>query len=315
MTFQDPLLLPVLLLVPGLALLYLLAQRRRAAYAVRFTNLDLLASVAGRRPGFRRHLPAALFLVGLSGLLLAAADPVLNLEIARNRASVMLVIDTSGSMQATDVAPSRLDAARSAAHTLVDHLPANAEVGLVSFNSTATLVSPLTADRFAVGTALASLRPGGGTAIGDGLNAALAELERSRAANPVTTRTPAMIVMLTDGASNAGVDPQAAAGTARATAVPVITIGVGRRDVPTYVRGQLVEGVNEQALQEIATTTGGKYYYAEAAGQLSSIYSSLGSAFGWQFLRVDILLPTLILGTLVLVAGGLLSLRWFRLFP
>ncbi len=95
----------------------------------------------------------------------------------------------------------------------------------------------------------------------------------------------------------------------------MITIGIGRRDVPTYVRGQLVEGVNEPALRAIAATTGGQYYYAEAAGQLSNIYSSLGSAFGWQFLRVDILLPTLILGTVVLVAGGMLSLRWFRLFP
>ncbi len=208
MTFQNPFLLPILLLVPGLALLYLLAQRRRTAYAVRFTNVDLLASVAGRRPGFRRHLPAALFLVGMSAILLAAADPALNLEVARNRASVMLVIDTSGSMQATDVAPSRLDAARNAAHTLVDHLPANAAVGLVSFNSTATLVRPLTSDRFAVGTALASLRPGAGTAIGDGINAALAELERSASASPATSRTPAMIVLLTDGASNAGVDPR-----------------------------------------------------------------------------------------------------------
>ncbi len=315
MTFQNPLFLPVLILVPGLALLYVLAQRRRSSYAVRFTNLDLLASVVGKRPGFRRHVPTALFLLGLTALVLAAAGPILNLEVARNRASVMLVIDVSGSMEATDVTPSRLEAARSAARTLIDQLPGSAEVGLVSFNTKATLLTPLTTNRLSVASALDSLRAGGGTAVGEGITSALDELARSVATTPEASRPPAIIVLLTDGSSNAGIDPQAAAENARAASVPVVTVGIGQRDKPTYVRGQQVDAVDEASLQGIAATTGGKYYYAEAAGQLSKIYSSLGSSFGWQFLRVDILVPMLMLGMVVLLVGGFLSMRWFRLFP
>jgi Ca-activated chloride channel homolog len=314
-TFQNPIFLPVLILVPGLALLYILAQRRRGAYAVRFTNLDLLASVVGRRPGIRRHVPTALFLLGLTGLVLAAAGPVLNLEVARNRASVMLVIDISGSMAATDVFPTRLDAARNAARTLINQLPPSAEVGLVSFNTRATLLTPLTTNRDSVTTALDSLRAGGGTAIGDGITAALDELERSVATTPEASRPPAIIVLLTDGSSNAGIDPQTAADNARAASVAVQTVGIGQRDKPTFVHGQQVDAVDEAVLQSIATTTGGKYYYAEAAGQLSQIYSSLGSSFGWQFLRLDILVPMLLLGMFVLLVGGFLSMLWFRTFP
>jgi len=171
-SFLNPVYLPILILVPVLALLYLLAQRRRSSYAVRFTNLDLLASVVGKRPGLRRHVPTALFLLGLTGLVLAAADPVLNLEVARSRASVMLVIDVSGSMDATDVFPSRLVAARSAARQLIDQLPPGAEVGLVSFNTNATLLTPLTTNHDNVTSALDSLRANGGTAIGEGITAA-----------------------------------------------------------------------------------------------------------------------------------------------
>jgi Ca-activated chloride channel homolog len=315
MSFQSPIFLPILILIPALAVLYVLAQRRRSSYAVRFTNLDLLASVVGKRPGFRRHVPTALFLLGLTGLVLAAADPVLNLEVARNRASVMLVIDVSGSMEATDVQPSRLEAARSAARTLINQLPPSAEVGLVSFNTKATLLTPLTTNRDTVSAALDSLHPGGGTGIGEGITAALDELARSVATTPEASRPPAIIVLLTDGSNNAGMDPQAAADNAKAASVPVQTIGIGQRDKPTFVHGQQVDGVDEAALQSIATTTGGKYYYAEAAGQLSKIYSALGSSFGWQFLRVDILVPMLLLGMFVLLVGGVLSMRWFRLFP
>jgi Ca-activated chloride channel family protein len=227
----------------------------------------------------------------------------------------MLVIDVSGSMEATDVLPSRLDAARSAARTLINQLPPSAEVGLVSFNTKATLLTPLTTNRDSVTSALDSLRAGGGTAVGDGITAALDELARSVATTPEASRPPAIIVLLTDGASNAGIDPQLAAANAKSASVPVVTVGIGVRDKPTFVHGQQVEGVDETALQDIAAVTGGKYYYAEAAGQLSKIYSSLGSSFGWQFLQVDILVPMLLVGIFVLLIGGFLSMRWFRLFP
>jgi len=247
--------------------------------------------------------------------VLAAADPVLNLEVARSRASVILVIDVSGSMDATDVLPSRLDAARNAARTLINQLPPSAEVGLVSFNTKSTLQTPLTTDHGAVSSALDNLRAGGGTAIGEGITAALDELARSVASTPEASRPPALIVLLTDGSNNAGIDPQTAADSARAASVPVVTVGIGARDRPTFVHGQQVEAVDEAALQGIATSTGGKYYYAEASAQLSNIYSSLGSSFGWQFLRIDILVPVLLLGMFALLVGGFFSMRWFRLFP
>ena len=281
---------------------------------VRFTNLDLLSKVVPRGPGVRRHLPTTLFLLGLAGLMVAAAQPVLNLEVARSRSDVVLVIDVSGSMAATDVQPSRMAAARSAARTLIDQLPPSARVGLVSFDERASLISALTTDRGAVENALNTLRPNGNTAIGDGLELALQQVTVGRTAS-AARQAPALIVLLTDGSSNSGMDPQAAAADAKAAGIPVDTIGIGQRSGGSVIGGRRVDGVDEQALQAIAGATGGRYFYAEAAGQLNQIYQSLGSEFAWQFEQVDIMIPLLALGVLILIAGGLLSLRWFRLLP
>ena len=315
MTFGQPLFLLALVAVPLLAAGYLLAQQRRRRYTLRFTDLPLLGSVAARGPGLRRHVPPAVFLFGLGGLLLGLAGPVLNLEVARNNSSVMLVIDVSGSMAATDVQPTRLDAARSAARTLIDKLPANTRIGLISFNGSATVNAALSDDRQSVAAALDGLQPGGSTAIGDALSLAVGQLAPGPAPASAVRRQPAMIVLLTDGASNRGVDPLTAANRARAAGIQVMTVGIGVRNGTVLVHGQDVGGVDEQTLQSIATATGGKYFYAEAAGQLNQIYNTLGSQFGWQFLRLDITLPTLLIGVLaVLVAAGI-SLLWFRVLP
>ncbi len=315
MTFATPLILLSLLALPLLVGLYVLSQRRRRSYAVRFTNLALLGQVAGRGPGIRRHLPAAAFLLGVGALLLGMAGPAALLRVPRDQANVMLVMDVSGSMQATDVQPTRLDAARSAARELVDQLPGNAQVGLVSFNGAATLRVPLTQDHSSIGTAVDKLWANGGTAIGEGIETALQELS-VHAPPPTPGKHSSLIVLLTDGSSNAGVDPQQAASDAKAANVPVETIGVGQRGRGTaYVHGQLLDGVDEQSLQQIADLTGGHYRYAQEAGQLHDIYGSLGSQFGWRTQRVDLTVPALALASLVLVAGGLLSLRWFRLLP
>jgi Ca-activated chloride channel family protein len=314
-TFGQPLFLLALVAVPLLAAGYLLAQQRRRRYTLRFTDLPLLGSVAARGPGLRRHVPPAVFLFGLGGLLLGLAGPVLNLEVARNNSSVMLVIDVSGSMAATDVQPTRLDAARSAARTLIDKLPANTRIGLISFNGSATVNAALSDDRQSVAAALDGLQPGGSTAIGDALSLAVGQLAPGPAPASGVRRQPAMIVLLTDGASNRGVDPLTAANRARAAGIQVMTVGIGVRNGTVLVHGQDVGGVDEQTLQSIATATGGKYFYAEAAGQLNQIYNTLGSQFGWQFLRLDITLPTLLIGVLaVLVAAGI-SLLWFRVLP
>lgn len=315
MSFQQPLLLLGLLAVPVLAALYVLAQRRRRQYTMRFTNLALLASVAGPRPGVRRHLPPALFLLGASALVLAMAGPVLNLEVARSNASVMLAIDVSGSMQATDVQPTRLDAARAASRTLIDELPGNARVGLVSFSGAAALDAPLTQDRDRVRRALDGLDANGATAIGEGLSLALRQLTPASQAASASRQPPEIIVLLTDGKSNAGVDPLDAAARAKAAGIPVETVGIGLRNASVRVRGQEVGGVDEQTLQAIADATGGKYYYAEAAGQLKQIYASLGSEFAWEFVRWDATIPAIVLGICAVLAAAGLSLVWFRVLP
>jgi Ca-activated chloride channel homolog len=314
MIFRQPSLLLGLVVLAGLAVLYVLAQRRRRQFTLRFTDISLLQSVIGRQPGARRHLPPAFFLLGAAGLVLAMAQPVLNLMVARNDASVMLVIDTSGSMDATDVLPTRLDAARVAAHDLITQLPGNARVGLVSFSTLPTVASPLTDNRADVQSAIDSLQAGGATATGDALLLALRELSPATRA-PSNGRAPAMIVLLTDGATNRGSSPMVAAAQAKAAGVSIVTVGIGSRNATVTVRGRDVGGVDDQALQAIASATGGKYFFAEASGQLSQIYSSLGSQFGWRFVRFDATIPLIAVGTLVLVSGAVMSLWWFRVLP
>jgi len=315
LSFGAPLYLLLLLLLPVLGGLYWLSQFRRRRYAVRFTNLALLRQVMGPAPSVRRHLPPLLFLLGLAGLLLAMARPTATLRVPGPPVSVMLAIDVSGSMQATDVVPTRMDAARAAARTLIDDLPSNARVGVVSFNSSAVVVAPLSDDHQAARSALDTLQARGGTAIGDGIEAALRQLDPNGQPRPSSSRPSTMIVLLTDGSSNSGVDPQQAAAEAKADGVPVQSVGVGQRNQMTYVQGQLIDGVDEQALQNVSSATGGRYFYAEEASQLEQIYGSLGSNFGWRTRHLDLTIPVLGLGTAIVVAGGLMSLLWFRLLP
>ncbi|HEX6548784.1 MAG TPA: VWA domain-containing protein [Candidatus Dormibacteraeota bacterium] len=316
MTFAEPLALLAIPVLPLLAAFYIVARMRRRRYALRFTNLALLASVAGRGPGIRRHVPPVLLLTALGMLLLGLAQPILYLMVARNDARVMLVIDVSGSMQATDVAPTRLDAAVNAAHTLVDKLPPNARVGLIAFNANAQLIQPLTDNRQQVVDALGSLHANGSTAIGDAIALAVDQLKPQHPAASSARGQPAsMIVLLTDGSSNTGIDPIAAAGQAQAAGIPVEAIGIGQRNASVRVRGQEVGGVDEATLQAIASQTGGHYFYAEAAGQLSQIYGALGSEFGWQLTRVNIGPELLVAGMVLVIGAAAVSLLWFRVFP
>lgn len=315
MIIYQPAFLLGLLAIPVLIAGYLLAQRTRRAYTLRFTNLELLRSVLPRAPGFRRHLPPAMFVLGGVALLGGLAVPVLNLEIARNNADVILVIDVSGSMQATDVAPTRLDAAKTAASALIDQLPGDDRIALISFSSTATLKQPLTTDHGAVHAALSSLKPGGGTALGTALELALSQLNpESRTASGVQPR-PAMIVVLTDGVSNQGIDPQRVTPELVAARVKVQTIGIGLRNGNATVGGEPVGGVDEAALTAIASATGGKYFYAQAAGELESIYSTLATQVGWQFQQVNLMVPLLISGISLVMLGAVVSLLWFRVLP
>jgi Ca-activated chloride channel homolog len=313
MSFEWPLMLFGLGLLPLLALGYWLAQRRRRAYTLRFTNLELLRVVAGPRPGMRRHVPPLLFLLGLAALLLSLARPSAVVAVPRDQAAVVLVMDVSGSMTADDLSPNRMEAAREAALAFVASLPEGTQLGLVSFSSQAAVQAPLTRDHAQVAQAIRSLQPGGGTAIGDGLDLALGQLA-GRPAAEGEGRPPARVILLSDGESQAGLPPAEIAGRAREEGVAVDTVGIGQRGRVAYVGDQPVR-LDEATLQAIADTTGGSYYYAAASGELARIYASLGSQVAWVEESTELTAPLAAFATLLLLAGGTLGLRWFQQLP
>ena len=314
MTFQWPYLLFSLGLVPILLALYLLAQRRRRAYALRFTNLPLLDEVVGRRPGVRRHIPPLLFLLGLAALLVSLARPTATIAVPRDHATVMLVLDVSGSMAASDLQPNRMAAAKAAAHSFVEALPDGFQVGVVSFNQSASVTVPPTHDHALVARAIDALAATGGTAIGDGLNLTLDQLAQ-RPANGEGQRAPALVVLLSDGQSTHGALPAAAAARAKGEGVRVHTVGIGRRDAaPQLGRGQRVD-LDETTLRDIAGETGGEYFYAAEAGELEQVYTDLGSQVRWVEERTEVTALASALGAVLLLIGGVLSLHWFRQFP
>ena len=313
MTFQWPYLLLSLVLIPILFGIYLLAQRRRRRDTVRFTNLALLSTVIGRGPGVRRHIPPALFVLGMAALLVALARPTAVLAVPRDDNTVMIVMDVSGSMMADDLRPDRMEAAKQAARAFVEALPDHTRVGLVSFSSRANLAAPASSDHQAVLRAINALAAGGGTAIGDGLDLALDQFNTSatdKAGKPV----PGLVVLLSDGQSQLGQAPDQAAARAQSEGVKVYTVGVGQRGAQPVVLGQQVQ-LDEATLQDVAAKTGGQYFYAEEAGKLQQIYAGLGSALGWSEERTEITALVSGLGTLLLLGAGLLSVRWFQRLP
>ncbi len=278
MTFLAPLLLLGLLLVPVLLGLYLWVQRRRSRYAIRFTNLDLWANLAPRRPSWRRHVPPVIYLAAVAALVLGLARPSMVVAVPREDAAVILAIDVSGSMKATDVAPTRLDAARAAARSFIDQLPEGIRVGLVAFASRpVTLVEP-TADHAELDRALAGLRALDGTAMGDALMRVLDIAETvqagdegagtpdppaapdpspapDNAASPAPSSAPGSgdtpseepivaAILLSDGANSVGVaEPLDAAERAARLGVPIYTIALGTAEGQVEVQdetGQMV---------------------------------------------------------------------------
>ena len=309
MSFEWPLMLLALVLLPVLLAVYLIALQRRKRYAISFTNLELLKEVAGEQPGIKRHIPPLLFLIGLAALLFALARPMMNVNVLRARSAIMLVMDVSYSMNAMDLKPTRIAAAQQSAKRFVEQLPATAQVGLVSFSGKANLNAPLTLDHNAVLEAIAGLKLDNGTAIGDGL---LSALDHIAAQN---RQTPANIILLSDGESSEGYAPLEAAARAQQLQVEVNTVGIGQRGERTQLNASQTVGLDETTLQAIAQTTGGHYFYAAEAGELESIYKNLSTSL------IPVREPTEVtaiaagIGALFLVAAALLSLWWFQQFP
>lgn len=314
MTFQWPTLLFALGVIPALLTLYLVAQRRRRAYAVRFTNLALLEEVVGRRPGFRRHIPPLLFLLSLAALLISLARPTAVIAVPRDQTAVLLVLDVSGSMAAADLQPNRMAAAKGAARQFVETLPRGLQVGLVSFSSTASVNAPLTDDRDEVIRAIERLNPDGSTAIGEGLHLALDQLAQ-RPTGEDGRRAPALVVLLSDGESSAGRPPEGASARAREEGVRVHTVGIGQRGSAPQLNSRQRVGLDETTLRNIAAETGDEYFYAGETAELERIYSDLGSTISWVEERTEVTALASAFGALLLVLGGLLGLRWFQQFP
>ncbi len=303
--FQWPSALLTLLLIPLLVALYVLVQRRRRAYAMRFTNLALLREVAGPRPGgARRHVPPLLFLLGMVVLCISVARPATTFAASHRRATVMLVLDVSGSMDTNDMQPTRLEAAKAAARVFVEGLPSDAQVGLVSFSDTAHLDAPLSSDHLATLSALTTLKTIGGTAIGDGLSLALEAVEQQSGGRGAA-RQAATIILLSDGGNDEGVLPSEPSARAHQDGVKIYTVGVGRPDT----------GLDEATMRQIAAQTGGSYFNAAAGNDLKRIYSGLATQLYHQAQQIELTAFAVALAGILLVAGALLSLFWLQRLP
>jgi Ca-activated chloride channel family protein len=343
MTFATPLALLALLLVPLVVLALVMAKRRRIRYAIRYPALDVLVGVVEReRRG--RWIPAALLILALTALLLGAARPMARVPVPRDEATVMLVIDVSGSMNADDVEPTRMEAAQRAASRFLDRLPERFQVGLVTFSSEAETLVPPTTDREAVHAALATLHANGGTARGDGLARALDTIEQARqqaagiTGPPTTTDpsapgtttptpgtpdsttpqvpvTPAVTLLLSDGANSAGGDPFVQAERARQLKVPVYTIALGTAGgvlrQPNAFGGTRIQPVppDPDSLARIAETSNGRFFQAPTSENLTAVYDSLGSRIGFRMEEREVTVAFTAAGLLLLAAAGALRLR------
>jgi len=314
-TFQWPWLLFLpLIIIPILVVLYVVAQMQRRKYALRFTNVALLSQVAGKGPGIRRHIPAVLFLSGLTFLLISLARPEATIRIPKDEASVVVAIDVSGSMQAEDLKPNRMEAAKSAAQALVDTVPDQLQLALISFNAGANLNVPLSRDKDAIRRSIDRLSANGGTAIGEAIFLGLDQLA-NRQVDPQAEKNQAIIVLLSDGTNTSGRAPEMGLERARQEGVKIYTIGVGERGAnPTLRSGQRV-GLDETTLQRIAEATDGEYFYAANAGDLERVYADLGSQISWVEEKTEVTALFSALGAMFFTLAGLLSLWWFSRLP
>jgi Ca-activated chloride channel family protein len=313
-SFLAPGRLWLLLAVVALAAGYLYVQRRRPVYAARFTQLDLLRSVAPRFPGWRRHVSAGLLLLSLLLLTVAFARPQAEVDVVRERATVVIALDTSLSMQATDVEPDRITAARVSASRFVDGLPAALDVALVSFSGEAAVVVPPTQDHAAVTAAVQTLELGPSTAIGEAVFASLAAARS--AATDGGPPPPARIVLLSDGTNTVGREVSAAASAAVDAGIPVSTIAYGTPQGVVEVQGQLIPvPVDEQALADLAEDTGGQAYTAESADELTEVYEDISGQVGTTTELQEVTARVTGLGLLAAFAAAVAGLVWSARVP
>jgi len=316
MSFAQPLFLVALVLVPLGLLAYRRHERTRRAAIAAFAAPAVMASVTPSTPGWRRHVPLAVYALALTVLLVALAKPQTTVAVPIERASIMLTTDYSGSMQATDVKPSRLEAARAAARRFLGDVPAKVRIGLVSFNQSARLVASPTTDRDEVRAAIAALAPGGGTATGEALSVSLTAL--SSEIDGSGKRAPSAIVLLSDGKSVRGRDPVVVAQRAKDLKIPIYTVALGtpagtitvtRPDGTPQTRPVPPD---PDEMREVARISGGRAFTADNLKELSTVYKKLGSRIGYRDEQRELTAAFSGGALALLAAGAALSMHWFR---
>jgi Ca-activated chloride channel family protein len=314
--FTAPWWFLLLIVVAAVAIGYVLAQRARRKRTMRFANLELLDKVAPKSQGWVRHLPAVLIVLSLLILTVALAGPTAEQKVPRNRATVLLVIDVSLSMEATDVAPTRLKAAQDAATQFAQNMTPGINLGLISFAGTATVLVNPTTDRNGVIKAIENLKLAQSTATGEGIFAALQSVESfSSVVGGADGPPPARIVLMSDGKQTVPEDLYAARGgytaaqAAKQAGVPIssISFGTTHGSVTIDDKPQPVS-VDDESLREIARLSGGDFYKAASAEELKKVYADLGEQIGYEIKDADASKPWVVAGTLILMIGAAASL-------
>lgn len=343
MTFVWPQLLWLLLMVPALIGLYLWLLRRRKKHALDYGNLALVRQALGAGPGVKRHVPPLILLLALAVLLVAAARPFAVIRLPSQQETILLAMDVSGSMRATDVEPNRLVAAQNAAKSFLAELPRHVKVGIVAFAGTASVVQPITLSRDDLVAAIDKFQMQRATATGNAIVVSLAEIfpdadidlarmqyggqqrgvslddkpkpgKRTYAPVAPGSYSSAAIILLTDGQRTTGVDPLEAAKLAADYGVRVYTVGIGT------VQGETIgfEGwsmrvrLDEESLKAIAARTQAEYFYAGSAQDLKKVYSTLGSRLTMEKKETEISGLLALLGAVLALLAGGLSVLWFN---
>jgi Ca-activated chloride channel homolog len=313
--FLDPYWLLAVVPVLALAAVYVWRQYRRRAYAVRFTNVDLLRTLAPKGLGYRRHLAAGAFLLCLLTLASALARPSMDAKQPLERATVMIAIDVSLSMRSDDVSPTRLQAAQEAAKEFVKTLPNSYNIGLVSFSKAANVLVSPGKDKAAVFQAIDSLQLAEATATGEAVYTCLSAIQ-SVPVDGASGPPPARVVLLSDGYRTAGRPIEDAAAAAAAANVPVSTIAFGTDGGTVTIQGQVQRvPVDRPSLQKLAETTRGHYYEAASLTELKQVYQDMGSSIGYRTVPREVTQWYVGLGLLFAFAAAGMSLLWTSRLP
>lgn len=329
MSFLWPLMLFSLLLVPLLVVLYVRLQRRQRQAAAGLGMLGVLRSSSGKGAGASRHIPPMIFLTGLVLLLVAAARPEREISLPRTEGTVILAIDVSNSMNADDLEPTRIEAAKSAARAFVQNQPGTIQVGVVAFSGGGVVVQPPTDNPEDILSSIDRLSPQGGTSLGQGIFSSLSAIagealgieasavEEGLAAGPIGPFPSAVVVLLSDGENTDPPDPLEIAQVAADAGVRIYPVGIGSPEgTVVEVEGfKVLSRLDETLLQQIASLTNGRYYRAEDAESLQEIYRNIDLHLTIKEEKMEITSLVAGLSILLFLTGGALSLFWFGRAP